>query len=250
MLSTMHRVQASRVVWQLQRGCQTRAPCSRLPKEEDIRNVEGYLSARDSLYRDVLETLVRASSYTRDANGVRRQAQLTSKTFAHLGLPLSCVVESVQDHHGPHLVLATQDVTLEGSSATSGQQRGGSTPASRNNLANKTKSLPTVGLVSHLDTVYPEGDWKGVEWTDEIEDFDRVVGPGTMVECAQSPVSKHQLRHVPWFLQDIKGGTVVGLMVLDTLHSLYPDVRTESEKLGANCVLTRDLDARFGPVPI
>lgn len=60
----------------------------------------------------------------------------------------------------------------------------------------------TIAFVSHLDTVFTEEEERknGFHWRVE---GDRIYGPGTI---------------------DIKGGTIVGYMVLDALKQLVPDV--------------------------
>ena len=63
-----------------------------------------------------------------------------------------------------------------------------------------------VGFVSHLDTVFPASEEKenNFHWREE---GDRIYGPGTV---------------------DIKGGTVLMLMVLDALHYVAPPLYEET----------------------
>jgi glutamate carboxypeptidase len=69
-------------------------------------------------------------------------------------------------------------------------------------LTRKGSGGPAIGLVSHLDKVFPpeEESENAFEWREEGE---RVFGPGTV---------------------DIKGGTLIILMVLESLQQFCPDV--------------------------
>eukprot|EP00039_Didymoeca_costata_P009018 m.119602 g.119602 ORF g.119602 m.119602 type:complete len:147 (+) comp14324_c0_seq1:211-651(+) len=66
------------------------------------------------------------------------------------------------------------------------------------NTVKKSATKPTsrIALISHLDTVYSniELEQENFQWKDDVIQTDRVIGPGTM---------------------DIKGGTMVALMVYD-----------------------------------
>eukprot|EP01050_Picozoa_sp_SAG11_P028686 SAG11_NODE_7769_length_1098_cov_1.981982_1_plen_314_part_10 len=145
------------------------------------------LQRRAPQYKRWLQRLVERPSYTRDPVDVRRQAQVTAEMFCEqLRYPLAAqIVESEAAHHGPHLVLRSEAATPQD-------------PDQRRAVR------PVVGMVSHLDTVYPRDQLErdGFRWQDESASTDRVLGPGTM---------------------DIKGGTVLICMILDALQTLAPE---------------------------
>jgi glutamate carboxypeptidase len=124
-------------------------------------------------YLDILRQMVGINSFTANPHGVNRLGDLTAGCFAQLGF----TAERIQaaDHtYGQHLVLTR--------------------PAGSGQLA------PTIGLISHLDTVFTatEEEANNFYWRVEGE---RIYGPGT---C------------------DIKGGTVMIYLVLETLQKLFP----------------------------
>jgi glutamate carboxypeptidase len=138
---------------------------------EEIATMRRYLEERQPFYLDLLRQMVGINSFTTNAAGVNRLGQLTAGIFAPLGFTAE-FVPSTNPGFGQHLVLA----------------RAGRTPY-------------RVGMVSHLDTVFPaaEEEANDFRWREAGE---RIYGPGTV---------------------DIKGGTVVMYMVLDALRALAPD---------------------------
>ena len=96
---------------------------------------------------------------------------MTAELFAKLGFAAE-FIQSAMPHYGKHLVLT----------------RNGRTPQ-------------TIGLVSHLDTVFPaeEEERNNFHWR---EAGDRIYGPGTV---------------------DIKGGTVLIYMMLEALSQHAPE---------------------------
>ena len=155
-----------------------------------------FFGAHEQLYKGWLERLVGIGSYTRDPAGVARQACATVELFDEIlrrpnasnAPPVvvrSSLVESAHPAYGPHVVIGV-------SSAGSGAAAAGSGAAAQ--------SPRTFGLISHLDTVYPDtllGEHK-FGWDDRSATDDRVLGPGTM---------------------DIKGGTLVAAMIAHALSS-------------------------------
>ncbi|MCA9897534.1 MAG: M20/M25/M40 family metallo-hydrolase [Ardenticatenaceae bacterium] len=121
-------------------------------------------------YLDMLHQMVDINSFTAYAAGVNELGQLTAELFAKLGFEAE-FVQSAIAHYGKHLVLT------------------------RNGRTNQT-----IGLVSHLDTVFPaeEEARNNFHWR---EDGDRIYGPGTV---------------------DIKGGTVLIYMMLEALQQHAP----------------------------
>lgn len=119
-----------------------------------------------------LETMVRVNSWTLNKAGVNRVGDLTEALFAPLGFQAERV-SSVHPGYGDHLVL-----TRPG------------------------RSLRSIALVSHLDTVFsPEEEERNrFGW---LPEGDRIYGPGT---------------------HDIKGGTVLMWMTLMGLARHAPDI--------------------------
>jgi glutamate carboxypeptidase len=134
-------------------------------------------------YLDLLQQMVAINSFTANPEGVNRLGDLTADYFAHLGFTADHV-QAADPRYGQHVVL-----TRHGQLAAGGQSTVDGRP------------VPKIGLISHLDTVYTATE-------EEANDFDwrvegkRIYGPGT---C------------------DIKGGTVMIYLVLETLQRLFPD---------------------------
>ncbi len=135
--------------------------------------VREYLQEELPRYLELLRRMVGVNSFTANGAGVDALGALTAEAFAGLGFQAERVA-SVNPGYGHHLVL-----TRPG--------RGG--PALK------------IGLVSHLDTVFPpeEETANGFAWREEGE---RIYGPGTI---------------------DVKGGTVLLHMVLDALRRAAPE---------------------------
>jgi glutamate carboxypeptidase len=143
-----------------------------MPDKETINAVKRYLEERMPSYLDMLREMVAVNSFTRNAAGVAQLAEVTAAMFTPLGFTAELVPSSETDF-GPHLVL---------SRLGTGAQR--------------------VGLISHLDTVFPPAEEvaNNFHWREEGA---RIYGPGTV---------------------DIKAGTVLIYMVLDALRHVSPTV--------------------------
>jgi len=137
-----------------------------------LLQLQQFLQPRLSDYLELLRQMVAINSYTRNPEGVNALGDLTAAVFADLGFTAE-TIQSDQPGFGQHLILT----------------RHGRTPQ-------------TIGLVSHLDTVFPpEEEWRNnFSWRPE---GDRIYGPGTV---------------------DIKGGTMMIKMVLDSLQAVAPDL--------------------------
>ncbi len=144
------------------------APAVAVPIAALRRHVEARLPHALGL----LEAMVAVNSFTGNADGVNRLGDLTASAFADLGLAAERV-PSADPRHGAHLVL----------------RRDG-------------RSGRRIGLVSHLDTVFPPEE-EAAHGFRFRADGDRLYGPGTV---------------------DIKGGTVMIYMVLDALRACAPAV--------------------------
>lgn len=130
------------------------------------------------VYLDLLHQMVVINSFTLNPRGVNRLGQLTAESFAALGFE-SEAIQADGFHYGCHLMLTRQ-----------GRPTAGGQPA------------PAIGLISHLDTVFPELEEQANDFHFRIAG-DRIYGPGTV---------------------DIKGGTVLIYMILDGLRHAFPDV--------------------------
>ncbi|MCB8949723.1 MAG: M20/M25/M40 family metallo-hydrolase [Ardenticatenaceae bacterium] len=122
-------------------------------------------------YLETLRQMVEINSFTAHAAGVNKLGQMTAALFAPLGFTAE-FVQSAIPHYGKHLVLTRNGRTKQ-----------------------------TIGLVSHLDTVFPahEEERNNFHWREE---GDRIYGPGTV---------------------DIKGGTVLIYMMLEALQQHAPE---------------------------
>jgi len=141
----------------------------------DPQEIQAYLEDNLQQYLDLLKSMVEINSFTGNPVGVNKLAELTAEAFSPLGFQ-SQHIQAKNPEYGKHLVM-----TKPG------------------------KSDLRVGLISHLDTVFPpeeeiENDFY---WREE---GDRIYGPGT---------------------NDIKGGTVIIYMVMDALRTFAPDVFDE-----------------------
>jgi glutamate carboxypeptidase len=122
-------------------------------------------------YLALLRQMVAINSFTTNPEGVNSLGEFTAGAFAHLGFEAE-FVQSALPQYGRHLVLTRPGRTER-----------------------------KVGLVSHLDTVFPPEEEVRNNFTWRVAG-DRIYGPGTV---------------------DIKGGTVMILMVLDALRELAPE---------------------------
>ncbi len=138
----------------------------------DIARIRQDIQQRQPAYLDLLRRMVEINSFTANAAGVNRLGDLIAEAFAELGFQ-AARVQASDPALGKHLVL-----TRPGTGSAQ------------------------IGLVSHLDTVFPPEE-------EERNDFrwrpvgHRIYGPGTV---------------------DIKGGTAMIYAVLDQLLRHAPDL--------------------------
>ncbi|MCZ7668855.1 MAG: M20/M25/M40 family metallo-hydrolase [Chloroflexi bacterium] len=123
-------------------------------------------------YLALLQEWVGINSFTANKAGVDELGRKTAGSFAELGFAAE-YIPSVHPGFGHHLVL-----TRPG------------------------KSGRKIGLVSHLDTVFPRAEERGNNFAWR-PDGERIYGPGTV---------------------DIKGGTLIIYMMLAALQATLPDV--------------------------
>lgn len=139
------------------------------------KTLRDFYTERLSGYIEILRRMVSINSFTANQTGVNQLGSLTTQIFEHLGFQAE-TKQSQNPEYGMHLV-----------------------------LMHKGSSKKKVGLITHLDTVFPpeEEIEKNFSWRNE---GDRIYGPGTI---------------------DIKGGTLMILMVLEALYWLSPKVFNE-----------------------
>ena len=133
--------------------------------------LEGFLREREPFYLGLLERMVGINSFTANAAGVNRLGEETAVIFSDLGFTAE-TIQSTTPHYGKHLILSRP--------GHSGRK---------------------LGLISHLDTVFPPEEEIANDFYYRIEG-DRIYGPGSA---------------------DIKGGTVMIYMVLDGLRRFVPE---------------------------
>ena len=139
--------------------------------------VKGYLQQNLPDYLAILEQMVAVNSFTANPAGVNKLGQRTAEVFADLGFEAE-TVQSVNPLYGKHLIL------------TRGSRSRGS------------RTAPQIGLVTHLDTVFPADEEQQNNFRWRVED-DRIYGPGVV---------------------DIKGGTIMIYMILSAIQTLAPDL--------------------------
>ena len=132
------------------------------------------LERRRGRYFELLERMVAINSFTRNIEGIEALGELTAEAFATLGFHPERI-RAQDPRYGRHLVMTRESADPD---------------------------APRIGLVSHLDTVFPAEEERrhDFRWR---EDGDRIYGPGTV---------------------DIKGGTVVAYMMLDALAAVAPEI--------------------------
>jgi glutamate carboxypeptidase len=141
--------------------------------EAELRN---FFETNLDQYLETLREMVSINSFTANPAGVNQVGKLTAGKFKRLGFEAE-FVQSANPDFGKHLV-----------------------------LTRKGHSDRKIGLITHLDTVFPPEEEAAQDFTWRVEG-DRVYGPGT---------------------NDIKGGTVMMLMVMEAIQkfaeAVYEDV--------------------------
>jgi len=139
--------------------------------ESDRKRLEQFFEKRLEGYLTELRRMVAVNSFTRNAAGVNLLGEQTTELFSRLGFAAERI-PSANLAFGDHFLLSRP-----GSSAIQ------------------------IGLVSHLDTVFPPEE----EFANNFcwrEDSERIYGPGTV---------------------DIKGGTLLIYMMLEALQNFFPN---------------------------
>ena len=133
-------------------------------------NLQNYLQENLPRYLETLREWVEINSFTANPAGVDAVGERIAAAFAPLGFEAERI-PSVNPDFGHHLVLTRRG-------------NGG----------------PKLGLISHLDTVFPPEEEAANDFHWRVAG-DRIYGPGT---------------------NDIKGGTLLMLMVLEALRTFAP----------------------------
>ncbi len=139
------------------------------------QEIQSHLEAHLPQYMELLRRMVEINSFTENTAGVNQLGQLTAEAFTALGFQAEHV-QAKNPAYAKHLIL-----TKPGTS----------------NLR--------IGMISHLDTVFPPEEEAANDFRWREED-DRIYGPGT---------------------NDIKGGTVMIYMMLDALRVTAPEIFEE-----------------------
>jgi len=137
--------------------------------ENLLRN---YFENKISTYLEIYKKMVLTNSFTANVEGVNKTGRLTADAFTPMGFEVE-TVQSLNPEFGKHLI-----------------------------LTKKGKSGWKIGLITHLDTVFPPEEEATNDFTWRAEG-DRIYGPGT---C------------------DIKGGTIMILMIMEGLKEIAGDV--------------------------
>ncbi len=132
--------------------------------------LRSYFEKRLPTYVEMLSRMVAINSFSANPAGIDALGELTAAYFQELGFEAERR-PSVHPIYGQHLILSRQ--------GTSGR---------------------TIGLISHLDTVFPESEERQNAFHWRIEG-DRLYGPGAV---------------------DIKGGTVLIYMMLQAIRRFAP----------------------------
>jgi glutamate carboxypeptidase len=144
---------------------------------ETARRLADHFSGHLAGHLELLREMVEINSFTANPAGVDALGVLTAKRFAALGFTAQRV-PSENALYGQHLIL-----TREGQ-------------------AEHGRAVPKIGLVSHLDTVFPAAEEQRNDFRWRVAG-ERIYGPGTV---------------------DIKGGTVLIFMMLAALQDVLPEL--------------------------
>ncbi len=163
----------------------------------DQGQFERFFEPNMARYLDILRQMVSINSFTTRPEGINLLGKLTMDVFSQLGF-IAESVPTANPLYGQHLFLTK--------------------------LGSNGSKSPTIGMVSHLDTVYPPDDERRNNFSWRIEG-DRVYGPGTI---------------------DIKGGTLMIYMILEFLQSSAPEIFEETNWMILMNAAEETLEPDFG----
>ena len=148
---------------------------TRMERSGLIQNLQNNLQENLPRNLDLLRQMVGINSFTSNPAGVNELGKLTAGIFADLGFQAE-FVQAADFIYGQHLVLTRPGRPLNG------------------------RGAPKIGLISHLDTVYPAAEERDNDFYWRVSGK-RIYGPG---------------------VYDIKGGTIMMYMVLAALQAEAP----------------------------
>ncbi len=146
-----------------------------MERSDLIQYLQLYLQKHLPENLDLLRQMVSINSFTSNPVGVNALGKLTAETFSELGFQAE-TIQAADFSFGKHLVLTRPGHPLNGHGS------------------------PKIGLVSHLDTVYPAAEERDNDFHWRVSGK-RIYGPG---------------------VYDIKGGTVMIYMMLAALQAASP----------------------------
>jgi glutamate carboxypeptidase len=160
------------------------------------RKLAEYFEENLPSYLGILRQMVSINSFTARASAVNELGSVTAEIFGELGFNAERI-PSLDPRHGDHLILTK---------------------------IGHDDEAPTIGLISHLDTVFTPEEELSNDFSWRI-DAGRAYGPGTV---------------------DIKGGTVIIFMILSGLRALAPEAFAGTNWLILMNAAEETLDPQFG----
>jgi glutamate carboxypeptidase len=145
-------------------------------QREVIDKIQFFLEDQFPTFLDLLRQMVSINSFTANPQGVNELGDLTATAFERLGFTAERV-QAKDFVYGKHLILT------------------------RPGRLSDRRPVPLIGLISHLDTVYPAAEELDNNFHWRVAGK-RIYGPG---------------------VYDIKGGTVMILMMLSALQAVAPE---------------------------
>ncbi|MFN2135528.1 MAG: M20/M25/M40 family metallo-hydrolase [Candidatus Promineifilaceae bacterium] len=147
-----------------------------MDQSELISGLETHVQASLPRHLELLRQMVAINSFTANPVGVNELGSLTIEAFADLGFSAERV-QAADFSYGQHLVLTRRAPSANGHGAA-----------------------PQIGLISHLDTVYPAGEEVENDFSWRVSGR-KIYGPG---------------------VYDIKGGTVMIHLMLSAIEEVAP----------------------------
>ncbi|NMC12359.1 MAG: M20 family metallopeptidase [Chloroflexi bacterium] len=136
-----------------------------------VNKIEHFFNIHINEYLDFHRKMVEINSFTANPEGVNKLGQYIAQEFSKLGFSAE-FIQSLHVGYGKHLFL-THPATYH-------------------------KNQPTIAMISHLDTVFPEDEEIKHNFLWRV-DGDRIYGPGSV---------------------DIKGGTALIFMIMQAMQNL------------------------------
>mgnify|MGYP002385889474 CR=1 FL=1 len=122
------------------------------PRYQTGLEIFRYLKTREAQYQRQLKRLVKCNSFTFNPQGIEQNGEMIKEIFRPLEFTGTSSMKPPFEARGEHLRLSTQRL-----------------------------DKPTISLMTHIDTVYPEDVEKENDFTWKKVNSDMIIGPGTMV---------------------------------------------------------------------